>query len=1131
MKQKYLEKLGVILFIISALGINTLFSPSIVHAAGGLQVTYDANGLATLTYNGVKLEDTTEYPADIFHIWHTQYADANDLNQTGNWGEIYTSRVMNIATKTMTYQYPWGSVVTKFDDTSVANQLNISVTVTNSANSNLTVDGINMYPLTLHFPIMPVNFGSPAYSQLQYNTTGPSVTLANYGSGEVAMVNTDPVKPLYTGFDADQGNTAGNYGILIGSTPNDNQASFIPKFNRPVSPGATDTYAVQLRFANSGTPDTTVASDIYSGYASAWPMQLNWTDHRPIGTAFLATSPNGSNINQSGGYPTNPRRYAINNSNPASIDVTTPAGIALFQQQVLAFANQTVSISKSMNALGVITWDIEGEEYPQPTSYVCSPDQIATLSPEMETIVNVPGSPYNGMKLDDAYFKTISDAGLRVGLCVRPQQYVLNSNGTAQQNTLPDNQTAQEMIMKMQYAQKRWGATLFYVDSNVDINGGTLDPSIFQQVAAAMPNCLIMPEHQTPKYFAYTAPYTQLTNSGSITPPEVKATYPNAFSDIYVADGSITQNMTQLTNAVKAGDNLLFRSWFTDPQNQLVQQVYQAAGVYTPPTTPTPAPVTPTPTPPSAPIIQNPVGSFDGIKSDGTMFGWTQDPTSPNIPNQVQFYFDGPTGTSTNYIMQTASDYRSDVGYHGFNVAFPTLLQDGKPHTVYAYGLSITDTTGAHKTLLSNSPLTVTMSVPVPVTPPTTPTPAPVTPTPAPVIPTPVTPAPVIPTPISPTPVTPTPTPVAAKQVIVTAPADASTVSGVITFSATTNVNMDASGVIFYIDGQQVGNNQHGSPASVQLDTTKYANGGHILQVTSRDTRNTNWRSNPLSITVNNSGTAPVTPPTTPTPVPVTPIPVVPMPTPVIPTPVPTPVTPTPAPVILTPVPAPSTAMISVTAPTAGATISGMATLNAITSLNLDSSGVIFYIDGQQVGNNQHGSPASVTFDSTKYTNGTHIITASARNISDASYMAAPVQVIIQNGITQPVTTPVPVTPTPVVPVPTPTPVPVTPTPITPTPVPTPVPSNTLAITGPADGHVVSGTISFTASMPFPVDSSGVVFYIDGQQIGPHQTGGPYGVQIDTTQYANGAHVLSVVARDTNNNNYRPNPITITVQN
>ena len=1123
MKQKHFRRLGIILLIAAALTLNTFFGPFKVHAASGLQVTYDANGLATLTYNGVKLEDTTEYPADIFHIWHTQYADANDLNPTGNWGEIYTSRTMNIATKTMTYQYPWGSVVTKFDDTSVANQLNISVTVSNLVNSNMTVDGINMYPLTMHFPILPVNFGNPAYSQLQYNTTGPSVTVADYGSGEVAMVNTDPVKPLYTGFDADQGNTAGNYGVLIGSTPNDNQASFLPKFNRPVMPGGTDTYSVQLRFANSGTPDTTVASDIYSGYASAWPMQLHWTDHRPIGTAFLASSPNGSNINQPGGYPTNPRRYSINNPNPASIDVTTPAGIASFQQQVLAFANQTVSISKSMNALGVITWDIEGEEYPQPTSYVCSPDQIATLSPEMETIVNVPGSPYNGMKLDDAYFKTISDAGLRVGLCIRPQQYVVNSNGTAQQNTLSDNQTAQEMIMKMQYAQKRWGATLFYVDSNVDINGGTLDPAIFQQTAAAMPNCLIMPEHQTPKYFAYTAPYTQLTNSGSITPPEVKATYPNAFSDIYVADGSITQNMTQLTNAVKAGDNLLFRSWFIDPQNKLVQQVYQAAGVYTPtptpPPAPTPAPVTPTPvtptpvTPTPTPVIQNPIGSFDGIKPDGTMFGWTQDPTSPNMPNQVQFYFDGPTGTSTNYILQTASDYRSDVGYHGFNVAFPTSLQDGKAHTVYAYGLSITDTTGAHKTLLPNSPLTFTMSVPVPVTP-------------TPLSPAPITPTPVTPTPVTPIPVSPTPTPIVPTQVMVTSPKDASTVSGVITFSATTNVNMDASGVVFYIDGQQVGNNQHGSPASVQLDTTKYANGGHILQVTSRDTGNTNWRSNPLSITINNSETAPTVPPTTPTPVPVTPTPTPVTPTPITPTPVlPTPITPTPVTPPLVPMPVSSSAMISLTAPTAGATISGMATISAVTNLNLDASGVVFYIDGQQLGNNQHGSPASVVFDSSQYANGSHTITASARNTNNSSYMSAPVQILIQNGTTQPTPMPVPASVAP-----TPTPTPVTPVPVTPAPT-TPVPTNTLTITSPTDGRVVSGTISFTASMPFPVDASGVVFYIDGQEIGPHQTSGPYGVQIDTTKYANGAHVLSVVARDTNNDNYRPNPITITVQN
>jgi hypothetical protein len=111
------------------------------------------------------------------------------------------------------------------------------------------------------------------------------------------------------------------------------------------------------------------------------------------------------------------------------------------------------------------------------------------------------------MKLDDAYFKIMRDAGYRVGVCIRPQHFAINADGTAAQSYLPDAQVEVEMLGKMQYAHKRWGTTLFYVDSSVDANGGNLDPSIFQALAAALPDSLIMPEESTPKYYAYTAPF------------------------------------------------------------------------------------------------------------------------------------------------------------------------------------------------------------------------------------------------------------------------------------------------------------------------------------------------------------------------------------------------------------------------------------------------------------------------------------------------------------------------------------------------------------------------------------------------------------------------------------------------
>ena len=65
-------------------------------------------------------------------------------------------------------------------------------------------------------------------------------------------------------------------------------------------------------------------------------------------------------------------------------------------------AQKDVSNLAQLKAQGIITWDIEGEQYPQNTSYVCSPNQIAAAAPEMDSVIASSASPHHGMKLDDA---------------------------------------------------------------------------------------------------------------------------------------------------------------------------------------------------------------------------------------------------------------------------------------------------------------------------------------------------------------------------------------------------------------------------------------------------------------------------------------------------------------------------------------------------------------------------------------------------------------------------------------------------------------------------------------------------------------------------------------------------------
>ena len=71
------------------------------------------------------------------------------------------------------------------------------------------------------------------------------------------------------------------------------------------------------------------------------------------------------------------------------------------------------------------------------------------------------------------------------------------------------------------------GSDPFYVDSTVDSIGTVIDAGIFQQLAAALPDSLIMPEETNPKHYAYTAPFKTFLFHGDLgTDPTVYNSLP-----------------------------------------------------------------------------------------------------------------------------------------------------------------------------------------------------------------------------------------------------------------------------------------------------------------------------------------------------------------------------------------------------------------------------------------------------------------------------------------------------------------------------------------------------------------------------------------------------------------------------
>lgn len=86
-----------------------------------------------------------------------------------------------------------------------------------------------------------------------------------------------------------------------------------------------------------------------------------------------------------------------------------------------------------------------------------------------------------------------------------------------------------------------------------------------------------------------------------------------------------------------------------------------------------------------------------------------------------------------------------------------------------------------------------------------------------------------------------------------------------------------------------------------------------------------------------------------------------------------------------------------------------------------------------------------------------------------------------------------------------------------------------VAVTAPADGATVSGSIVLSATASDDVGVAGVRFLVDGVVIGPEDTTEPYSLAWDTQSTANGPHVLTAVARDFAGNETVSAPVAVTI--
>ena len=269
-----------------------------------------------------------------------------------------------------------------------------------------------------------------------------------------------------------------------------------------------------------------------------------------------------------------------------------------------------------------------------------------------------------------------------------------------------------------------------------------------------------------------------------------------------------------------------------------------------------------------------------------------------------------------------------------------------------------------------------------------------------------------------------------APTVSLTAPASGATVSGTTTVAADAADNVGVVGVQFRLDGNALGAEDLTAPYSVSSTTTAATNGTHQLTATVRDAAGNSTTSAARTVTVSNGGGGGDSQAPT----------------------------------------------VSLTAPTNGATVSGSVAVSANASDNIGVVGVQFRVDGVNFGTEDTRASYSRTWDSTTVGNGTHSLTAIARDAAGNTTTSAARTVTVNNGgDTQ---------------------------------------APTVSLTAPANGATVSGTINIAATASDNVGVVGVQFKLDGNSLGSEDLSSPYSVSWATTGATNGSHQLSATARD-----------------
>jgi hypothetical protein len=501
-------------------------------SAAKTKVGFDDKGLSSITVDGKeRLVSGTRL------IWRMKTLSGAALSTTP------LSSTFDRETRKCTVAYSWGSVVMTYAPLSEG--LRIGTVISNTSEETITELRVNMISL--------VSLGEDQkLGQPTFDVKGPPLIEATGAEGSLVYTSEPNEKPLmlelYAATDGRTKIPVINCRVNLGT---DRVIVDNVTAARPIGPGTQDKFAVEIRLGRPSSKPLDLAQEFIAHYRTTHPALLNWRDRRPILRLFF-----------NGGLP--PEQAIANLENPDSAEL--PPVDPKFQAFVLGRMKTCVEAAKAANAQGVLLWDLEGNTFPHPVTYIGDPRLIRLLNPQMEMVI-------------DQAIKILKDAGLRVGVTIRPSRVVYSKEkGTAVHSHGAAKDPFLELDGKVAYAKKRWECTMFYVDTNFfwrqygpeqKWQPGPIAPDVWQRLVAKYPDTLFIPEIADPADYRAAASYGEADMGNYGTPELVRAIWPNSFRVIAIEDADPFVNFDRFVACVRSKNVLMTYPISTDtPQLQ-----------------------------------------------------------------------------------------------------------------------------------------------------------------------------------------------------------------------------------------------------------------------------------------------------------------------------------------------------------------------------------------------------------------------------------------------------------------------------------------------------------------------------------------------------------------------------------